>query len=177
MILSILFGAYLKDSIKLDFTQVGFIFPCNYVGNFYLLYFSIFISRNINLKHVFTIANVWVYVFRFCKLKLLYKWKKNICMCICVQVCARSYACNIGIYGCLLSTPVYCSNIIAFFYMPPCALETNPPPLRSVHRVGHESGAVQPPALPDGVHAVPARRERQLPRFVDAVGRFHDTLA
>lgn len=50
-------------------------------------------------------------------------------MCICVQVCARSYACNIGIYGCLLSTPVYCSNIIAFFYMPPCALETNPPPL------------------------------------------------
>lgn len=54
--------------------------------------------------------------------------EKNICMCICVQVCARSYACNIGIYGCLLSTPVYCSNIIAFFYMPPCALETNPPP-------------------------------------------------
>ena len=46
----------------------------------------------------------------------------------------------------------------------------------SVHRVRHEGGAVQSAPVPDGQHTLPARRERQLPRQLAAVGSIHDSF-
>lgn len=46
---------------------------------------------------------------------------------------------------------------------------------RPVHRQRDEGGPLQQAALADGVHALFARRERELSRVFDAVGRVHDT--
>jgi hypothetical protein len=55
--------------------------------------------------------------------------------------------------------------------------EAEPQERRSLYRERHAGRPLQSAALPDGQHPLPPRRQQQLPRELDAVGRVHDPPA